>query len=321
MPNRRSSRRAGPSHSPGSASSSAGAAHPRSRPTRRGRQRAEPAEGSFEIDGGVADLIPDDERQRGWTVAINGVPSSHVDLDDPTRLDFEYMQWTGRILDVFAADGAPIDAVHVGGAGCTLPLYIAATRPGSRQLVFEVDAGMVALARSAFGLRGVAGLRLKTGDGRAGLSGLADDDADIIIRDAFSDRVRADDPSADDDTDAPKARVPAHLSTVGWCQEVARVLRGDGIYVANVADSARVRESRVEAASALEVFRHVALVAEPAQLRGRRYGNVLVVASQAELPAEALIRRLAGGAVRARYVEPPRVRELVAGVRPRHDSE
>ncbi|WP_165367428.1 spermidine synthase, partial [Phytoactinopolyspora endophytica] len=261
-------------------------------------------------------LIPDDERERGWTVAINGVPSSHLDLDDPTRLDFEYMQWTGRVLDVLAADGDPIDAVHIGGAGCTLALYVASTRPGSRQLVFEVDAGMVALARSAFGLRGVAGLRVKTADGRTGLTGLAENDVDVIIRDAFSDRAVPADTEG-----SPKARVPGHLSTVEWCREAARVLRGDGIYVANVADGAQVRESRIEAASAREVFEHVALVAEPAQLRGRRYGNVLVVASQAELPEELLIRRLAGGAVRARFVEPSRVRELVAGVHPRHDAD
>lgn len=235
-------------------------------------------------------------------MVVNGVPSSYVNLDDPTRLDFEYMQWAGRVVDAIAPAGTPIDAVHVGGAGCTLPLYISATRAGSRQTVFEVDAALVTLARRTFGLRGVAGLRIRTGDGRAGLAGLPAGSSDVVIRDAFAGR-----------------NVPVHLTTTGFCRDVARVLRPSGVYVANVADSSTVREAKVEAAAALKVFAHVALMAEPAQLRGRRFGNVILIASNAELPKAALTRKLAGGAVRARLVPPERVVQLVSGVAARDD--
>lgn len=136
---------------------------------------------------------------------VNGVPSSYVYLDDPTRLDFEYMQWAGHVVDAMVPAGNPIDAVHLGGAGCTLPLYISATRAGSRQTVFEVDRALVTLARRALGLRGVAGLRIRTGDGRAGIVDLPEESSDVVIRDACPE-------------------VPVHLTTTGFFRDVARVL-------------------------------------------------------------------------------------------------
>lgn len=266
------------------------------------RPRPELYAGRHDIDSGHAELVPDRSDPGGWSVLVNGVPSSYVHLDDPVRLDFEYMQWTSHVLDAVDRPNAAVTAVHLGGAACTLARYVATTRPGSRQTVFEVDGALVTLMRQAFGLRAVPGLRLRTGDALSGLGHLPDRHADVVVRDAFAGSV-----------------VPQHLSTVGFHREVARVLATGGMYVGNVADTAQVRESRIEAAAALEVFGHVALVAEPAQLRGRRFGNVLLVASQAPLPEEVLVRRLAGGAVRARYVPPARVRELIAGVAPRSE--
>lgn len=277
-------------------------------PSSRGSDRPRPDRfaGEHEIESGTAELIADRSDPGGWTIMVNGVPSSYVHLGDPTRLDFEYMQWTAHVLDAVGPPDAPPDAplpvVHVGGAGCTLALYVAATRPGSPQTVFEIDAALVTLMRQAFGLRSVRGLRLKASDGLAGLQGLPAEHSAVVIRDAFD-----------------GARVPPHLATTAFYGEAARVLLPGGVYVGNVADTAQVRESRVEAATALEVFTHVALIAEPGQLRGRRYGNVILLASQAPLPSDVLVRRLASGAVRARYVEPERVKELVAGVRPREE--
>ncbi|RIQ30056.1 spermidine synthase [Jiangella rhizosphaerae] len=265
------------------------------------RPRPERFAGVHGIDSGTVELVPDRSDPGGWSILVNRVPSSYVHLGDPTRLDFEYMQWAGHVLDVAAPPGARLPAVHVGGAGCTLARYVAATRPGSPQTVFEVDALLVRIMQQAFGLRGVRGLRLKTQDGLEGLRSLPDAYSAVVIRDAFD-----------------GSQVPPHLADAGFYAETARVLRADGVYIGNIADTAQVRESRVEAATALEVFTHVAMIAEPGQLRGRRYGNVVLVASQAPLPEDALVRKLAGGAVRARYVEPARVKELVAGVKPRH---
>lgn len=266
------------------------------------RPRPEEFTGRHQVDSGVAELVPDRAHPGGWSVLVNDVPSSYVRIGDPTWLDFEYMQWAGQVVDAVAVAGMPVAAVHIGGAACVLPAYVAATRPGSKQTVFEIDGALVTLMRQAFGLRAVPGLRIRTGDGRAGLGLLPDGSADVVIRDAFSGAV-----------------VPAELTTVEFYAAAARVLSPAGIFVGNIADTATARESRTEAATAREVFGEVALIGEPSQLRGRRYGNVVLLASAVPLPEETLVRRLAGGAVRARYVPPARVAQLVAGTAPHHD--
>lgn len=51
-----------------------------------------PVAGKFQTDTGTAELIPDGDNPNGWLLMLNGVQSSHVDLADPLRLDFEYMR-------------------------------------------------------------------------------------------------------------------------------------------------------------------------------------------------------------------------------------
>jgi spermidine synthase len=251
---------------------------------------------------GTIAFVPDGDGRNGWTVMINGVPSSHVDLDDPLRLDFEYMRWTGDLLDVLAPESEPLRVTHIGGAGCTLARYVAATRPSSTQLVVELDPGILDSVRAAFGLRSSRRLRLRAGEGRQVLTELPAASQDVVIRDAFIGTL-----------------VPAHLRTRTFLLDVARVLGETGVYIANLADAAPLANSRTEAATALSVFRHVALMAEPAQFKGRRYGNVVLAASAGRLPVEALGRRLASGAVRARLVTAADVRAFATGHRPEED--
>lgn len=235
-------------------------------------------------------------------VFIDGVPSSHVDPDDPRRLDFEYMRWVGDVIDSLPGEGAPLRAVHLGGAACTLPRYVSATRPDSRQVVYEVDPEVLETVRAAFGLRSSSRLRLRLGDGRAGLASLEDGSQDLVVRDAFV-------------GDA----VPAHLTTVEFLTEVRRVLAPAGLYVANLADRPPLRQARSEAATALAVFREVALIGEPAQFKGRRHGNLVLLAAGVRWPEQALVRRLASGAVRARYLGPDEVRGFAAAGRVLND--
>ena len=74
---------------------------------------------------------------------IDGIDASYVDLADPTFLDFGYVRRIGDVIDVAWPEGMPIAAVHLGGAGATLPRYIRATRPRSRQVVFEISADVL----------------------------------------------------------------------------------------------------------------------------------------------------------------------------------
>lgn len=82
------------------------------------------------------------------------MPSAHVDLEDPRHLGFDYVHRIAEALDVLCPRAAPLDAVHLGGGGFTLPRYLAATRPGARSEVYEHDPAVVALARAHLGLDG-----------------------------------------------------------------------------------------------------------------------------------------------------------------------
>ena len=254
------------------------------------------------MDTGRAELVPDGDGRRGWTLYVNGVPSSHVDLDDPTRLDFEYVEWFADAVDVLAPEGRPLRVVHLGGAGCTFARYVSATRPESRQIVLEIDAAVLEVAKRAFALRSGPRLRLRVADARAGLADLADGSQDVVVRDAFG-----------------GASVPSHLTTLEFLAEVRRVLADGGLYLANLADNPKLALARREAATVLASFAHVALIAEPGQLNGRRYGNVVLAGSAAALPEAPLVRRLASGAVRARLLDTQEVSAFASGYRPLRD--
>ncbi len=267
------------------------------------RQQPEPVAGMRQVGTGTVALVPDNDGRRGWTMLVNGVPSSHIDLDDPLRLDFEYVRWFADVIDLIEPPGGPLRVAHLGGAACSLPRYVTATRPESRQVVFEIDPGVLDAAREAFGLRSGRLLKLRVADGREGLADLPDESVDVVVRDAFS-----------------GALVPRHLTTRQFIAEAVRVLAPEGIYLANLADAPPLAKARDEAATLLAAFRHVIMIAEPAQFSGRRFGNVVVAGSQARLPVEGLVRRLASAAVRARMLTTNEVRAFASGRHPLDDE-
>ncbi|RDG35322.1 spermidine synthase [Streptomyces corynorhini] len=246
---------------------------------RRGRGEAETvAESVAEtVDGGVAELIPDREHPRAWTLLIDGAPQSHVDLADPARLSFEYQRRFGHVADLVAPAGRPLHVVHLGGGAFTLARYVAATRPRSTQQIVELDAALVRFVRARLPLDPNARIRVRSTDARAGLGKVPDGWADLVVADVFGD-----------------ARTPAHLTSTEFLREVRRALRPDGWYAANLADGPPLAHLRGQIATAAGVFGHLALAADPAVLRGRRFGNAVLVASDTELPVAELTRRIAG---------------------------
>lgn len=258
--------------------------------------------GPVATSSGTVELVRHPDDPDAVTVLVNGVPSSHLDLADPTWLEFEYMQHMAAVLDLLPA--GPLDAVHLGAAACALPRRIEAVRPGSRQIAVDVDEALLRLAREWFALPRAPRLRLRAGDGRAVLEALPDASADLVVRDAF----------AGDAT-------PAHLSTVEFVAQVRRVLRPGGVYLANCADRPPLALARAELATTGTAFR-TALVAEPGQLKGRRYGNLVVVGTDAGGPAvdgAALARALRALPVPATVLAGDPVRSFVAGAAPLRD--
>ncbi|WP_329410254.1 fused MFS/spermidine synthase [Streptomyces sp. NBC_00704] len=246
----------------------------KSRNTRRGRE----ADASVveTVDGGLAQLVPDRDRPRAWTLLLDGAPQSHVDLDDPAHLSFEYQRRLGHVIDLASPPGRPLQVVHLGGGALTLARYVAATRPRSTQQVVERDAALVRLVRRELPLDPNARIRVRSVDAREGLAKVPDGWADLVVADVFS-----------------GARTPAHLTSAEFLDEVRRALKPGGCYAANIADGPPLAHLRGQIATAAARFPDLALVADPTVLRGRRFGNAVLVASDLPLPIAELTRRAA----------------------------
>ena len=94
--------------------------------------------------------------------------------------------------------------------------------------------------------------------------------------------------------------MPWHLTTREFVTEVQRVLRPDGIYAVNIIDYPPLRLARAQLATFGEVFDHVAVWGPRSRVEGSSGGNVILLASDAPFPSEALLaadKRRHGSAV------------------------
>ncbi|MFI5889185.1 spermidine synthase [Actinoplanes sp. NPDC051513] len=229
------------------------------------------------VASGVAELIPDPDRAAAYSLMLDGAPQSYVDLDDPTHLEFEYIRRMAAAIDLIAPAGEPLRVLHLGGGALTLPRYIAATRPASPQRVVEIDGPLVEMVRRELPWNSKANVRVRVADARAALEGMRDGGYDVVILDVFA-----------------GARTPAHLASVEFAREVARVLAPTGRLIANVADGPPLRFARAQVATIRAALPEACLVADAAVLRGRRFGNLVVIAGRTPAPVAELTRRAAG---------------------------
>jgi spermidine synthase len=253
------------------------------------------------VSGHLARLEESRSTRGAWTLYVDDTPQSHVETDRPDWLGFEYVRRIGHAVDVVAPAGEPITALHLGAGALTLPRYVAATRPGSRQQVVELEPELVALVREHLPLPRGEQIRVRTGDAREVLAKLPaglDGAVDLAIVDIFS-----------------GARTPAHVTSTEFYGLIAPRLAPRGVVAVNVADGAGLAFARSQAATLAHVFPHVALAADPNMLKGRRFGNIVMFASAAELPFDTVPRRLAADPAPAKLVEGDELHRFMAGGR------
>lgn len=246
--------------------------------------------------GGMASIVPS-EFTSGFELIVDGTPQSHVDLDDPTHLHFEYIVRMGAVIDQLP-DG-PITAVHLGAGALTLPRYIDATRPGSRQQVIEWEAPLAQLVREHLPLPRAASIRIRIGDAREGVGRLPAalrGSCDLVVSDVYS-----------------GAQTPAHLTSVEFYREVAEILAPGGILLVNVADGPGLAFARRQVATVAEVLPETAVLADTQVLKGRRFGNLVIAASTTPLPTAWLPRVLAAGPHPAKIAQGAEVRTFTQG--------
>lgn len=244
-------------------------------------------------------IEPDRWVPGSFTLIVDGTPQSHVNLEKPDELFFEYVQRIGHVIDQLGMPGEPLTAVHLGAGAFTLPRYIEATRPGSRQQVIELETDLVDLVRAELPLPRHASIRVRHGDAREVLGKLPNGlrrEVDLVVVDVFS-----------------GARTPAHVTSIEFYREVVALLKPAGVVVVNVADGPGLAFARGQAATLLAASGHVAALADTQILKGRRFGNVVLAGSKTELPLEWMPRLLAGGPHPAKVVAGAEVRNWIAG--------
>jgi len=216
-----------------------------------------------------ASVVEDPAREGGRTLVLDGLRHSYVDLDDPAHLEFRYTQRIGDVLEV--QPGGPLDVLHLGGGGFSVPRHLAAVRPGSRSTVLEVDPEIPEIGRRQLGLLAGPDLVVEVGDARTAITEQPDDAYDVVVGDAFG-----------------SLAVPWHLTTREMVDEVRRVLRPGGVYVLNVIDNPPLDFARAETATLLAAFADVAVMAPPTAVAGETGGNLVLAASDRELPVAEL---------------------------------
>lgn len=257
-------------------------------------------------DGTIARVVPS-RYAGGFELDVDGTPQSHVDLDDPAHLHFEYVARMGAVIDRLRMPGQPLTAIHLGAGALTLPRYVEHTRPGSRQQVIELEQPLVDLVRAQLPLPRGAQVRVRIGDARevagrlpAGLQGAAD----LVVSDVFA-----------------GAQTPAHLTTVEYFRILAGLLAPDGVLLVNVADGAGLAFARREVATVREVLPEVIVLAEVQTLKGRRFGNLVIAASPSPLPIAWLPRLMAAGPHPAKVAQGAELDEFVRGARVATDAD
>ncbi len=253
----------------------------------------------LERSGYLATITPDRWVTGAFTLTVDGTPQSHVNLDDPTQLFFEYVQRMGHVIDQLGMPGEPITAVHLGAGALTLPRYIEATRGGSRQQVVELESDLIDFVRAELPWSKQASIRVRHGDARevvgklpAGLHGTVD----LLIVDVFS-----------------GARTPAHVTSIEFYRQAVALLAPAGIVLVNVADGPGLAFARAQAATLSLAIGQVAALAETQILKGRRFGNIVLVGSASELPFDWMPRLLAAGPHPSKVVAGAELREFIAG--------
>lgn len=214
-----------------------------------------------------ASEVTDPDNQDASFLLLDTVTHAYVDKTDPTNLRFSSIRMFAAAID--AMTEGEIDALHIGGGGFSMPSWLTQTRPGSRNVVLELDRALIDFVEDRLDPAPVD--RTLVGDARISLAA-AGGGFDVAIGDAFGGLA-----------------VPWHLTTAEFLEEISSALTSDGFYIMNLIDHGELEFLRSELATARTVFPHVAVVTVPERFDFG--GNFMLVASKRPIPAESIMAR------------------------------
>lgn len=210
-------------------------------------------------------LFPDPQNMGAFYVRFGPTSQSYVDPYQPDLLMFQYVAHIALILENSVLR-TPADQrlrfVHIGGAGMTIPRFVAHLRPGTAQVVCEPDAELTEEVRRKIPLPPRSGIKVRDVDGRTGLAAMPSQWADVIIVDAFKELI-----------------VPGELVTEEALDDLRRIVRGDAMVIFNVTDRAPFAWAKKLAGGLNQRWRTTMIGMESDVYKGRRFGNLLMMAT------------------------------------------
>ena len=149
---------------------------------------------------------------------------SYTDLTDPFYIEYEYIQIYEEVVRWQAGQRGPFRALFLGGGGYTFPRFIEATYPEAGVDVVEIDPEVTRVVHEYLGISEDSKIRSFNEDARWFILNSKEDGRyDFIFGDAFND-----------------LSIPYHLTTKEFALQLKRLLKPDGLLMANVIDSFKV---------------------------------------------------------------------------------
>ncbi|PWH06545.1 spermidine synthase [Brachybacterium endophyticum] len=259
----------------------------------------------------VARIRPDGYSEHGFALDVGGIEQSHVDLEDPTVIRHEYLRRIAHVVDTGAAPGTPVRVLHLGAGALTLARYVQATRPGSPQVVVEIERELPDLVISALPLPPGTDLEVRIGDAAEQLAQPGTELAalfDVIVVDVFSGQS-----------------TPEHLTRELFFADVLDRLDTHGVMAVNVGDDAGLRFFAAQARALDAATEEAGLagawaLADEHVVGSLEAGNLVLAAgpglerSRGADPESLRERWLSGGPHPATVLDPAETIRLIDGI-------
>ena len=155
------------------------------------------------------------------SLVLDHLVHSYTDLKDPLYLEYEYIRIYEEFVRWQASKRKSFKTLFIGGGGYTFPRFIEAKYPKAEISVVEIDPEITQVVKKYLGISEGSRIHSLNEDGRWFVMNCKEPGSfDFIFGDAFND-----------------LSIPYHLTTKEFTLQLKRLLKPDGLLLANVIDS------------------------------------------------------------------------------------
>jgi len=204
---------------------------------------------------------------------------SYTDLQNPSHLEYEYIRIYEELVKSSLGERDAFRALFIGGGGYTFPRYLESRYPGAQIDVVEIDPEVTRVAETFLGVDKGGRIRSFNQDARWFAMNCREVGSyDFIFGDAFND-----------------LSIPFHLTTREFAGLLKRLLKPDGMLLANVIDSFKdglFLPSYIRTLECAFGRRNVHLVTTDSEFNDMGISTYVVMASAAGLDPQSFLNTI-----------------------------